>query len=842
MPPTLEIRYPDGRTETLQLSKAQYIVGRSVEADIRIVDNRVSRQHCMVEVMNGQIYVTDLGGNNGTWLNTKQLLANVREPVPAEATIHVGPAQLKNSSSRPQQDPANSIESGVMVAPSARDGGRGGAIPKRPQASSDASISLQDHRVTVSPGGRVNLTFTITNQGRIVDHYKLSVSGVPNTWVTLPRGNVELFPRDSKTLNIDFHPPISTRTAAGIHPVSIAVFNEKQEIVAEEQAELEVTPFDQLIITVKPNPIQNRSGGTFNLNIENQGNARTDYRLDVAEPSNSLEIQVEPRTAQVAPQQTRENFIHVRPYKRIWIGQSKRHTLNVTITTSQQSFMPDSPLVYNQLNIIPLWLPVILVMLCCVLLPIFALLIFNSRVVQDPLLATETPTITPTFTNTPEPTLDTAATTTATWLEEDTDGDGLDNERELEEETDPEDNDSDDDGLSDGDEILRTGTSPTNFDTDGDGLTDGDEVNQGCTSPIREDTDGDGINDQADTDPCTFEATPTPRPTPISNFAFGGHINDTANLAVAKEAGMTWIKKQIRYDVGNDPRSAAQDLQQIKDQGFKVIAAVVGNKDQLRDAGLGTGYYQAYASFVAGLATVADAIEVWNEPNIDKEWPTGQISAAAYTQLLATSYAAIKAQNPGTLVISAALAPTGFFTGSGGCASAGCNDDRYLQEMYAAGAEQYMDCVGLHFNAGATPPDDRTGHPFGDHYSWYFWPMIELYWNTFNPSGDTNLTPLCFTELGFLSQDGFEQTLRQIGANGFLWAEGTDEFEMTIWLADSLHRAKCSGKIKMFIVWNIDFETYDGQDPQAGYAILRPDESCPACARLQSSMIRSCEA
>ncbi len=836
MRPTLEIRYPDGHTEAVELTKNQYIIGRSAEADIRIVDNRISRQHCMVEINNGQIYVTDLGGNNGTWLNTKQLLANVKEPVPVEAVIHVGPAQLKNASVRPQIDSANSVESGVMAASPPR----GGATPKKPQAASDAAISLQDHRVTVSPGGRVNLSLTITNQGRIVDHYKLSVTGVPNTWVTLPRGNIELFPRDSKTITIDFHPPISTRTAAGIHPISIAVFNEKQDMVAEERAELEVTPFDQLIISVQPNPLQSRSGGTFNLNIENQGNARTDYRLDVVEPSNSLEIQVEPRTAQVAPQQTRENFIHVRPYKRIWIGQSKRHTLNVTITTSQQSFLPDSPLVYNQLNIIPLWLPILLGMLCCVLLPLFAIMIFNSPIVQDPLLATETPTITPTFTNTPAPTVDIAATTTADWLQQDTDGDGLTNARELELGTDPENNDTDGDGLSDGDEVLRTGTQPLNFDTDGDGLADGQEVNQGCTSPIKADTDGDGINDLADSDPCTFEATPTPRPTPISNFAYGGHINDTAKLPIAREAGMTWIKKQIRYNIGDDPRSAAQDLQQIKDEGYKVVAAVVGNREQLRDAG--AGYNQAYATFVAGLATVADAIEVWNEPNIDVEWPTGQVSAAAYTQLLAVASTAIKTQNPGALVISAALAPTGGFTGSGGCAPNGCNDDRYLREMYAAGAKQYIDCVGMHFNAGATPPDDRTGHPAGDHYSWYFWPMIELYWDTFNPPGETKITPVCITEIGFLSQEGFEQTLRQIGSTNFLWAEGTSEFEMTIWLEDSLHRAKCSGKIKMFIVWNIDFQNYSGQDPQAGYAILRPDERCPACARLQSANIRSCEA
>jgi arabinogalactan endo-1,4-beta-galactosidase len=55
----------------------------------------------------------------------------------------------------------------------------------------------------------------------------------------------------------------------------------------------------------------------------------------------------------------------------------------------------------------------------------------------------------------------------------------------------------------------------------------------------------------------------------------------------------------------------------------------------------------------------ADAIEIWNEPNLGREWPEGQISGGNYTNLLRQASAAIKATNPGTIVISGALAPTG---------------------------------------------------------------------------------------------------------------------------------------------------------------------------------------
>src|SRR5512135_3107773 len=102
-------------------------------------------------------------------------------------------------------------------------------------------------------------------------------------------------------------------------------------------------------------------------------------------------------------------------------------------------------------------------------------------------------------------------------------------------------------------------------------------------------------------------------------------------------------------------------------------------------------------------AAGADAIEVWNELNIDREWPTGQVNGASYTQLLAKAYNAIKAANSGTLVISAAPAPTGFW-GSAGCAADGCNDNTFIGQMAAAGAAQYMDCAGAHHNSGTTSP------------------------------------------------------------------------------------------------------------------------------------------
>jgi hypothetical protein len=43
--------------------------------------------------------------------------------------------------------------------------------------------------------------------------------------------------------------------------------------------------------------------------------------------------------------------------------------------------------------------------------------------------------------------------------------------------------------------------------------------------------------------------------------------------------------------------------------------------------------------------------------------------------------------------------------------------------------------------------------------------------------------------------------------------------------------SRSSGRVKLVIIWNVDFTGY-GADPMAGYALVRPGGSCPACDAL----------
>jgi LysM repeat protein len=310
---------------------------------------------------------------------------------------------------------------------------------------------------------------------------------------------------------------------------------------------------------------------------------------------------------------------------------------------------------------------------------------------------------------------------------------------------------------------------------------------------------------------------PPPPPSGGGGFELGGHVDNFAFPDKMKFAGMYWVKKQIRWTPGMSTDGARDAINQARANGFKILLGIVGNPGDIS----GGANYDSYAAYVGEVAALgADGIEVWNEMNIDREWPTGQINPASYTELLRRAYTAIKAANRNTLVISGAPAPTGA-EGAFGLDRV-WNDDRYMRGLAAAGAANYMDCIGIHYNEGIVSPTQTSGDPRDNFFTRYYQTMVSVYYNAFGGA-----RKLCFTELGYLSPEGYGPL-----PPFFAWAGDTSVAEQAQWLGEAANLAKNSGLVRLMIVWNVDFRRYD-DDPMGGYAIVRPDGNCPACDRLR---------
>ena len=147
--------------------------------------------------------------------------------------------------------------------------------------------------------------------------------------------------------------------------------------------------------------------------------------------------------------------------------------------------------------------------------------------------------------------------------------------------------------------------------------------------------------------------------------------------------------------------------------GVKIIARLDFQPRWARADGAHNGppdYYQDYADFVYAFVDrykagsprgTVQAVQIWNEPNLDREWgnvPITPAEAVNYVALLRAGYTAAKQADPTVTVISAGLSPT--------CTNSlqARPDDVYLQWMYDAGAARYFDVLGAHGAGYDKPP------------------------------------------------------------------------------------------------------------------------------------------
>ena len=321
----------------------------------------------------------------------------------------------------------------------------------------------------------------------------------------------------------------------------------------------------------------------------------------------------------------------------------------------------------------------------------------------------------------------------------------------------------------------------------------------------------------------TSRPTPSPNPTetpapawPIG-FQLGVHRDASGTHAdLMALAGVTWVARQA-WHLGGDNVGAGDFIAEAHLEGLKAFVTVTGDWER----GYDSEYRVEYVGALAILARAgADAIEVWDQPNTLASMPV--VDPAEYTALLCEAYAAIKEGNPGTLVISGAPAPT---DSSADCTDERCGDVQWLEALFAAGAFECADMVGARYTSGATGPIATIGHPSGlDHQSFFFLTTVRRYHEA---SGGEK--PLAFSQFGYLSPQGYGEPPR-----AFWWAADTSALDQAEWTAEAVQIASRGGIVGMLMIWNLDYTEWGGDfdSVQAGYALIRPDGSCPTCDSL----------
>lgn len=204
----------------------------------------------------------------------------------------------------------------------------------------------------------------------------------------------------------------------------------------------------------------------------------------------------------------------------------------------------------------------------------------------------------------------------------------------------------------------------------------------------------------------------------------------TRDLQLIREAGFNWVKQTFAWETIEAPSKGQFDwsiadrvVAGVNNNNLKLLARLSADPE-LTDSfwgGIPPGNGADFANFAFEVASryncqpgavgCIQAYQIWNEPNLSREWGNNSPNPGQYVEFLRLAYAAIKRANPNAIVISAGMAPTGSNDAQA------MPDDVFYREMYRAmggSSNGYFDMLGVHGAGFAAPPELDPAVAAGD--------------------------------------------------------------------------------------------------------------------------------
>jgi polysaccharide biosynthesis protein PslG len=346
----------------------------------------------------------------------------------------------------------------------------------------------------------------------------------------------------------------------------------------------------------------------------------------------------------------------------------------------------------------------------------------------------------------------------------------------------------------------------------------------------------------------TPEASPTPAyplyegpPLPRERLGIQVHLHredQDALFAHLESLPLGWVKVQVSWKL-YEPADGEFDAYRFGEldqfvsragaQGIQVLLGVAKAPEWSRPTTEMDGPPADYALFTRFMRQLAQryqgqvaAYELWNEPNLQREWEGEPLSAARTVALIRAGAAGVVAADPAAHVISAAPATTGVDDGV-----VAIDDRRFLREMLAAGLGEVVDGVGVHPYGWANPPNASAAGAapvapsHNNHPSFFYADTLRDYRDLLAQFGYHDL-PLWATEFGWASYDQMGTT----APAGVEYMDAVNEWDQAVYTLQAYALAQELPAVGPLFLWNLNFApTFGNAFTESAYSILRPDGS-----------------
>lgn len=314
-------------------------------------------------------------------------------------------------------------------------------------------------------------------------------------------------------------------------------------------------------------------------------------------------------------------------------------------------------------------------------------------------------------------------------------------------------------------------------------------------------------------------------------------------LGLTKQLKMGWIKIQIPWEVAEPEPGQFSDLyrhtvelvQRANLEGFQVLVSVNRAPYWARPEGADLSHGgpptdpNAFALFINKLIVdiqpqFIHAIEIWNEPNLMREWDGVPMTGGEYMRYFEPAYNAAKAADPDIIVVTAGLAPVGDIP------DAARDDRQFVREMYEAGLGNFPDArLGMHPYGWANGPDARCcmEGSWQDAPQFFMLDTLDDYREITLDYNDAG-RKFWLTEFGWgtyrgINRDGQDAEPPAVaGFFGMITLQEQAEFNLRA--IEIFQQAPYADFVEKAFLWNMNFATIpdavQNQGEQAGYSLL----------------------
>ncbi len=295
---------------------------------------------------------------------------------------------------------------------------------------------------------------------------------------------------------------------------------------------------------------------------------------------------------------------------------------------------------------------------------------------------------------------------------------------------------------------------------------------------------------------------------------------------------MGWAKLQVSWralqpnavEVTSELLTLQSHINLLDRNGYDILISIVKAPNWARETEVEDGPPANLDDFNAFINTVLqlsgpqiDAIEVWNEPNLLREWNTDNyaFTGSGYMQLFDSAYNTIRAYSEDIVIVTAGLAPTGD-------SAVSVQDRRYLRQMYNAGLANYDNvAIGVHPYGWANSPNEIccTGGSWADQPQFFFLNTIATYNAIAENYG--HQTELWITEFGWSTWNDLPYDPPEA------WMEFLTTSQQVDYTIRAFEIGSALDYVGPMFLWNFNFAnefTLNNRDEMAGYSLVISDE------------------